>query len=246
MSSSSPAPAILVASPPDIVIVTTGVGFRGWIECRARERPGRGPLRRAGRSTVHRTRAQGSRGDPAAGFIADWVAESETSAEVGEYLAGRGGHRATYRDSAPRRGRRRLDTLLAGLGADVVSITVYRWGPPPDPQVVRRSVVQAGAGEVDAVLFTSAPGAAEWVRTAVRAGLWSRSGAEPRPGALLLAAVGADHGRPTRGCPGSPPPWPHVDAWARWCAAWSTTTRRVPPRGCTRLSARWRCAAAVC
>ncbi|MFP3345538.1 hypothetical protein R0J87_23950, partial [Halomonas sp. SIMBA_159] len=44
----------------------------------------------------------------------------------------------------------------------VVSITVYRWGPPPDPQVVRRSVVQAGAGEVDAVLFTSAPGAAEW------------------------------------------------------------------------------------
>ena len=52
-----------------------------------------------------------------------------------------------------------------------MSLTVYRWGPPPDAAAVARSVVQTAQGEVDAVLFTSAPGAAEWIETARREGV---------------------------------------------------------------------------
>nr|WP_017202154.1 uroporphyrinogen-III synthase [Microbacterium barkeri] len=161
----------LIANPPDIVVVTTGVGFRGWIDA-AHENG------LAEQLTVALSRAQFvARGPKAhgaiqqAGFTADWVAESETSAEVGEYLTADGvaGRRIAIQHHGA--GADGLDTLLSSSGADVVSITVYRWGPPPDPQLVHRSVVQAGAGEADAVLFTSAPGAAEWVRTAVRAGV---------------------------------------------------------------------------
>jgi uroporphyrinogen-III synthase len=118
------------------------------------------------------------------------VAESETSAEVGAYLTADGvaGRRIAIQHHGA--GADGLDGLLADLGADVVSITVYRWGPPPDPQIVHRSVMQAGSGEVDAVLFTSAPGAAEWVRAATRAGVLDAVRRRADAGRLLLAAVG--------------------------------------------------------
>jgi uroporphyrinogen-III synthase len=83
-----------------------------------------------------------------------------------------------------------LDDLLSGAGADIVSLTVYRWGPPVDPQLVERSVVHAAAGEVDAVLFTSAPGAAEWIRSAERLNALDGIRNRAASGRLLLAAVG--------------------------------------------------------
>jgi uroporphyrinogen-III synthase len=180
----------LIASPPDIVIVTTGVGFRGWIDA-AHENDLAEDLTRALSGAQFIARGPKAHGAiQQAGFMADWVAESETSAEVGEYLAAEGvvGRRIAIQHHGA--GADGLDTLLAGLAADVVSITVYRWGPPPDPEIVRRSVVQAGAGEVDAVLFTSAPGAAEWVKTAIRADVLESIRRRAASGRLLLAAVG--------------------------------------------------------
>ncbi|MEU4015753.1 uroporphyrinogen-III synthase [Microbacterium sp. NPDC028030] len=180
----------LIADPPDIVIVTTGVGFRGWIDA-AHENGLAEDLAIALSGAQFVARGPKAHGAiQQAGFTADWVAESETSAEVGEYLVSDGvaGHRIAIQHHGA--GADGLDTLLSSRGADVVSITVYRWGPPPDPQIVRRSVVQAGTGEVDAVLFTSAPGAAEWVRDAVRADSLDAIRRRASSGRLLLAAVG--------------------------------------------------------
>jgi len=180
----------LIADPPDIVIVTTGVGFRGWIDA-AHENGLAEDLAAALVDAQFVARGPKAHGAiQQAGFTADWVAESETSAEVGEYLTAEGvvGRRIAIQHHGA--GADGLDALLAELGADVVSITVYRWGPPPDPKIVHRSVVQAGAGEVDAVLFTSAPGAAEWVRAAGRAGTLDAIRRRAAGGRLLLAAVG--------------------------------------------------------
>lgn len=180
----------LIADPPDVLIVTTGVGFRGWIDA-AHENDLAEALSSALAKTQFVARGPKAHGViQQAGFTADWVAESETSAEVGEYLATErvAGRRIAIQHHGA--GADGLDTLLSGLGADVVSLTVYRWGPPPDPQIVQRSVVQAGAGEVDAVLFTSAPGAAEWVRAAARADALDAIRRRAASGRLLLAAVG--------------------------------------------------------
>lgn len=188
----------LIADPPDIVIVTTGVGFRGWIDA-AHENDLAEELSTA--LTGAQFVARGPKAHGAiqqAGFTADWVAESETSAEVAEYLTAEGvaGRRIAIQHHGA--GADGLDTLLADLGADIVSITVYRWGPPPDPQIVHRSVVQAGSGEVDAVLFTSAPGAAEWVRAAIRADTLDAIRRRAEAGRLLLAAVGPITAAPLR------------------------------------------------
>ena len=180
----------LIAHPPDVVIVTTGVGFRGWIDA-AHENGLAEDLAEAFRGTQFVARGPKAHGAiQQAGFVADWVAESETAAEVGEYLTVNGvaGLRIAIQHHGA--GSDGLDELMTQHGADVVNITVYRWGPPPDPKIVSRSAMQAATGEVDAVLFTSAPGAAEWIRAAERGGRLEAIRERATSGRLLLASVG--------------------------------------------------------
>lgn len=180
----------LIESPPDVVVVTTGVGFRGWMD--AAEEKGLAELLHDALSGAQFI-ARGPKARGAiqqAGFAADWVAESETAAEVGEYLLASSptGKRIAIQHHGA--GADGLDSMLADHGADVVSLTVYRWGPPPDPDIVHRSVMQAASGEVDAVLFTSAPGTSEWLRSADDQGALGDIRARAESGRLLLAAVG--------------------------------------------------------
>ena len=180
----------LISDAPDIVVATTGVGFRGWMEA-ADEAGLADELHAALAGAQIVARGPKARGAiQQAGFTADWVAESETSAELGSYLLAEGvaGRRVAVQHHGS--GADGLDELLGDAGADVVSLTVYRWGPPPDPAVVARSVVAAAQGEVDAVLFTSAPGAAEWIAAAGREGALEAIVDRSRRGRLLLAAVG--------------------------------------------------------
>lgn len=186
----------LIAEPPDIVVVTTGVGFRGWMD--AAHEHGLDQRLDAALDGAHFV-ARGPKAHGAiqqAGFTADWVAESETSAEVGEYLRASGvsGKRIVVQHHGA--GSDGLDELLTKAGAVVLSVTVYRWGPPPDPEVVRRSVLQAGGGEADAVLFTSAPGAASWIDAARQADALDDIRRRATSARLLLASVGPITAKP--------------------------------------------------
>lgn len=180
----------LIAEPPDVVVVTTGVGLRGWMDA-----VDQSDLHASLTTALSGARfvARGPKAHGAiqqAGFTADWVAESETSAEVAEHLIadGAAGRRIAVQHHGA--GADDLDEQLARHGAQVVPLTVYRWGPPPDPDIVRRAVLQTAAGGVDAVLFTSAPGAREWVRIAESRGALDRIRERARSGRLLLASVG--------------------------------------------------------
>lgn len=188
----------LIADPPDIVVATTGVGFRGWMEAADEA----GLL-----DDLHDTLSHAqivARGPKArgaiqqAGLTADWVAESETSAELGEYLLAEGvaGRRVAVQHHGS--GADGLDELFTGAGADVVSLTVYRWGPPADPALVSRSVAATAHGEVDAVLFTSAPGAAEWLAAAARENALDDIVSLAAAGRVLMAAVGPITAEPLR------------------------------------------------
>jgi uroporphyrinogen-III synthase len=188
----------LIESPPDIVVATTGVGFRGWMEA-ADEAGLSDPLHEALADARFVARGPKARGAiQQAGFIADWVAETETAAELGEFLVAEGvsGQRIAVQHHGS--GADGLDALFADHGADVVSLTVYRWGAPPDAAAVTRSVLAAASGEVDAVLFTSAPGAAEWLAAAEREGVVSDIARRARAGRLLVAAVGPVTAGPLR------------------------------------------------
>lgn len=186
----------LVGDPPDVLVVTTGIGFRGWVE--AADAAGLadallGVLAQC-RIVARGPKALGA--IQAAGLQADWVAESETSAEILDSLLtdGVSGQRIAVQHHGA--GADGLDTELASAGADVASLVVYRWGPPPDPAVLRASVREAARGEIDAVVFTSAPGAAAWLSAAAQEGVVGALVDRSRRGRLVTAAVGPVTAKP--------------------------------------------------
>lgn len=197
----------LVAAPPDVLVATTGVGFRAWIE--AADAHGLADdLVAALRGVRIVARGPKARGAiQAAGLHADWVAESETSAEVAEVLLSEGVaglHVAIQQHGAGADG---LDQVFEKAGATVTDLVVYRWGPTPDPAAVAASARAAAAGEVDAVVFTSAPGAEAWLSAVEAEGLGDAVAARFASGDMVAAAVGPVTAQPLerRGIPSLQP-----------------------------------------
>jgi uroporphyrinogen-III synthase len=186
----------LIAHPPDVVVVTTGIGFRAWIE--AADAAGVAePLVETLRGSRIVARGPKARGAiQAAGLTADWVAESETTAEIAELLLDEGVaglHIAVQHHGAGSDG---IDEALTAAGADVDALVVYRWGPPEDPAAVEASVRSVASGEIDAVTFTSAPGSAAWVEAGRAVGVLDAIVQHAHDGSVVFAAVGPTTARP--------------------------------------------------
>lgn len=177
------------ASPLDLVVVTTAVGFRGWLEAAdgwLLGEPLRDRLRHAG-LVVRGPKALGAvRG---AGLREAWVPDSEATGEVLDRLLAEG---VAGRRIAVQLHGEPLPGLVEGLraaGAEVLEVPVYRWEPPEDPGPLRDLVGRVARREVDCVTFTSAPAATSVLRTADALGL----GPELRQalaGRVLAACVG--------------------------------------------------------
>ena len=157
----------VLAAPVDLVVATTGVGFRGWLEAAdAWDLPLVEHLSSA-RVLARGPKARGAiRGG---GLVDAWSPESESSAEVLEYLlSGAEGPLEGRRVAVQLHGDP-LPDLVSGLreaGATVLTVPVYRWVLPEDVTPVRRLVGAIVSGGVDAVTFTSAPAAASLLRVA--------------------------------------------------------------------------------
>ncbi len=188
--------ARLIENPPDVVVVTTGIGFRSWIEAA----DAHGLAERlltvlgAARLVARGPKARGA--IHAVGLTADWVAESETSAEIAEVLLGEGVEGLSIAIQHHGAGADDLDTLFTAAGASVLSIVVYRWGPPPDAVALEQSVEAAANGDIDAIVFTSAPGAEAWLDAVEQQGLRETVLGRFGSGALVAAAVGPVTARP--------------------------------------------------
>jgi uroporphyrinogen-III synthase len=162
----------VLAAPVDLVIATTGVGFRGWLEAAdAWDLPLVEHLLPA-RVLARGPKARGAiRGG---GLVDAWSPESESSVEVlAHLLSGAEGPLAGRRIAVQLHGDP-LPDLVSGLrdaGADVLTVPVYRWVLPEDVAPVRRLVTSVIAGGIDAVTFTSAPAAASLLSVAAEMGL---------------------------------------------------------------------------
>jgi uroporphyrinogen-III synthase len=157
----------VLAAPVDLVIATTGVGFRGWLEAADAWHL---PLVEHLKSARVMARGPKARGAIRSGGLVDaWSPESESSAEVlSHLLSGAEGPLRGRRIAVQLHGDPLLD-LVAGLresGAEVLTVPVYRWVPPEDVAPVRRLVEAAVGGTIDAITFTSAPAAASLLTVA--------------------------------------------------------------------------------
>ncbi|MGW3247560.1 uroporphyrinogen-III synthase [Streptomyces sp. NPDC001070] len=156
---------------PDVVIATTAIGFRGWIE--AADGWGLGePLLERLRHVELLARGPKVRGAiRAAGLKESWSPASESMAEVLDRLMDEGvaGRRIVVQlHGEPLPG---FSEALRAAGAEVVGVPVYRWMPPEDIGPVDRLIDTVVARGLDAVTFTSAPAAASLLERADRRGL---------------------------------------------------------------------------
>lgn len=149
----------ILERPPETVVITTGMGLRGWLEAAEgwglRERllevldgawiAARGP------------KAAGA--VRAAGLREEYTPASETDAELLEHLLTK---RLDDTELAVQAHGEPLPALTGPLvkaGARVTEVLPYRWRVPEDTAPMLALLEQARAGKLDAVTFTSAPAA---------------------------------------------------------------------------------------
>ncbi|MCK1819074.1 uroporphyrinogen-III synthase [Streptomyces sp. XM83C] len=161
----------LIDHAPDVVVATTAIGFRGWVE--AAEGWGLGDLLlerlRAVELLARGPKVKGA--VRAAGLTEDWSPSSESMAEVLDRLLEEGvdGRRiAVQLHGEPLPGF--VEALREG-GAEVVGVPVYRWMPPEDISPLDRLLDATVSRGVDAVTFTSAPAAVSLLNRAEERGL---------------------------------------------------------------------------
>lgn len=161
-----------LAGPLDIVIATTGIGFRGWMDA-ADAWDLAEPLTAAiGSSTIFARGPKAKGAVRASGLREAWSPESESSSEVLEHLVSQydleGKRVAVQLHGEP------LPDLVETLrlaGAEVIEVPVYRWLRPVDEAPLRRLTETVAEGGVDCVAFTSAPAATSFLQTADELGI---------------------------------------------------------------------------
>ncbi|MGH3904752.1 MAG: uroporphyrinogen-III synthase [Pseudonocardiaceae bacterium] len=161
----------LINHPPDVVVVTTGIGFRGWVEAADGWGLAEALITALRRATLL-SRGPKSRGAVrAAGLTDAWSPPSESSAEVLEHLLA--GDLDGVRVAVQLHGEPLPDFVdaLCCAGAQVVQVPVYQWVPPEDLAPLDRLLASMLDGGVNAVSFTSAPAAASLLRRAEELGV---------------------------------------------------------------------------
>ncbi|WP_432089106.1 uroporphyrinogen-III synthase [Streptomyces sp. bgisy095] len=161
----------LIAHAPDVVVATTAIGFRGWVE--AADGWGYGDeLLAVLRDVELLARGPKVKGAVrAAGLTESWSPSSESMAEVLDRLLDEGvaGRRiALQLHGEPLPGF--VEALREG-GAEVVGVPVYRWLQPEDTGPLDRLLDAVLARAVDAVTFTSAPAAVSLLSRAAERGV---------------------------------------------------------------------------
>ncbi|SNR39530.1 uroporphyrinogen-III synthase [Haloechinothrix alba] len=179
----------LVGKPADTVIVTSGLGFRGWLEA-AEAWGGCDALLDMLRGAELYARGPAAAGAVrAAGLDAGHTPASASTAGLLEELIGSGvaGRRIVVQQHGEPLPH--VVNALRAAGAEVVDVAVYRWVRPPDPEPLDRLIGDTVDGLIDALPFTSAPAAASMLARAERTGRYG-SFVDALRHDVLVAAVG--------------------------------------------------------
>lgn len=166
----------LLATPPDLLVATTGIGFRGWLEAAEGWGVAEDLLTALGSGRIISRGPKATGALRAAGLREEWSPPSESSAEVLSHLSGTDltGQRVAVQLHGATDDWDPVPGLLDGLrdlGAEIVAVPVYRWQQPDDLTGLDRIVEAIATADVDAVTFTSAPAVASLLERAAELGL---------------------------------------------------------------------------
>jgi uroporphyrinogen-III synthase len=161
----------LIARSLDYAVVTTGIGFRAWLETADGWGLRDDLIERLAKVRILARGPKARGAIRSAGLQEDWSPPSESCEEVLKHLLATDltGARVAvqlYGEPLPD-----FTGALRDAGAEVVEVPVYRWSRTDDTTPLRRLVGQAVAGTVDAITFTSAPAVTATLAVAAEDGL---------------------------------------------------------------------------
>ena len=180
--------------PPDVFVATTGIGVRAWFEAAQAWGLG-GELQAA--LAASRLVARGPKA--AAALEANGLAgvrrvASETMDEVVAVvrgvLAGAAPDPVVAIQEYGTRSGPAVTGAISDAGAEILSVPVYRWRLPEDPDPAFRLIEAVAAADLDAVTFTSAPAVRNLFELADAADLADEVRAAFNGGSVVAACVG--------------------------------------------------------
>lgn len=147
----------VVERPPELVVVTTGMGLRLWLDAASGWGLGDRLTSALSRGAILARGAKAASAVRRAGLQVGWRASRETMEEVVDHVAAQG-------PTLPRIALQLFGpedhpstAALRALASELVEVPVYRWRLPDDDAPARALVERTVAGEVAAVTFTSQP-----------------------------------------------------------------------------------------
>lgn len=147
----------LIAHPPEVTVLTTALGIRGWFEVAEAHDLADPLLDALSRSELYARGKKANGAAVTAGLERGWQAAIGTSAELIAALAATdlaGVRVAVQLDGA---GSTAVLDALRAAGAEVVPVPVYRWTMPADTSPIERLITAVVERRVHAVTFTAAP-----------------------------------------------------------------------------------------
>lgn len=147
----------LVAEPPDVTMLSTGIGVRGWFD--AAETYGLADdLTRALERSSILARGPKARGAAlASGLRVDWQTPSGRAAEMVHRLRAEGAAGRRVAVQADGNASLPLARAVREAGATPVVVPVYEWTLPADTRPAERLVDAVVSGRVDGLTFTARP-----------------------------------------------------------------------------------------
>lgn len=161
-----------IASPPDIVIVTTGTGVRWWLDAADAMEVGDELNAALARTRIFARGPKAHGAAIAAGLEVEWSAPSGSIAETLDHVASiiEPRHRVAVQvDGSP---HQPIIGQIEALGAQVTAVPVYRWTLPEDLAPAQALVHAVCERRLHAVTFTSRAAGENFARIATDMGLF--------------------------------------------------------------------------
>ncbi|WP_020662408.1 uroporphyrinogen-III synthase [Amycolatopsis benzoatilytica] len=180
----------VLAAPVEFTAVTTGAGFRGWLDAAESWGLRDSLLTALGPSRIF------ARGPKAVGAVRglglreEYSAPGESNEELFGALAAAGVADARVAVQLHGATLPEFTEPLAAAGALVLAVQPYRWHSPPEREPVFSLIREVVAGELAALVFTSAPAATNFLNLADDSGHGEELRAALREGAVVCACVG--------------------------------------------------------
>ncbi|SEQ34557.1 uroporphyrinogen-III synthase [Microlunatus flavus] len=161
----------LIARRPEVVLVTTGYGVRRWFEVADAAGLGAALTAVLDQAQIFARGPKAVGAVRAAGLLDAQLSETDTTAALVDAVSRQG--LTNRRVAIQLHGFTDAEQLrrLEEVSAEVVTITPYRWVRPSGNERLARLIESACSHQLDAITYTSAPGAAATLETARSIGL---------------------------------------------------------------------------